>query len=335
MGEITIKVSVIIPVYNVSAYIERCLQSVISQTYSDFECILVDDCGTDDSIAKCEKMITAYRGAIRFRILHHERNRGLSAARNTGTEAATGDYILYVDSDDAITNDCIEKLMAPIMRDDSVEMVVGDFELYEVDSQLAKHSKSIDSGEYTTLQTVRLCFFQQKGFSNYAWNRLIKKDFLIRFGLLYKEGLLWEDDLWLFFVMKHLTHLYIIKDVTYRYYRRPDSITMNTNIKKRQYHWGIIYSEISNNFTTGDSRMEIKYHIKGFCKYYIDCYTNELYIKAFYNFRKELSILHDPIECVLLFATGIMSRTKMGRSTFHSLEKTYKVIRGKLLKGCS
>ena len=90
-----ITISVIIPIYNVSDYVERCVKSVMGQTFQDFECILVDDASPDDSILRCERLIADYHGSIRFRILHHEHNRGLSAARNTGTEAATGDYILY------------------------------------------------------------------------------------------------------------------------------------------------------------------------------------------------------------------------------------------------
>ena len=98
------------------------------QTYTGaIECLIVDDCGTDESIPIAERMIAEYDGPIRFEILHHKLNRGLSAARNTGTDAATGEYIYYLDSDDAIMPDCIEKLMRPVMRDPSIEMVLGDY----------------------------------------------------------------------------------------------------------------------------------------------------------------------------------------------------------------
>ena len=122
----SITISLIIPVYKVSAYIERCLKSVIKQTYNHFECILVDDASPDDSIAKCERMIEEYDGPIQFRILHHQQNKGLSVARNTGIDAATGDYILFIDSDDLISNDCVEKLMTPVLRDKTIEMSVGE-----------------------------------------------------------------------------------------------------------------------------------------------------------------------------------------------------------------
>ena len=77
-------VTIIIPVYNVAPYIKDCLKSVVRQTYrGGMECLLIDDCGTDDSIAIAEKMIKTYVGPICFRIIRHESNRGLSAARNT------------------------------------------------------------------------------------------------------------------------------------------------------------------------------------------------------------------------------------------------------------
>ena len=108
-------VSIIIPVYNVAPYIGDCLRSVMRQSYKgDVECILVDDCGLDESIVIAEQMIAEYDGPIQFKILHHDHNRGLSAARNTGTLQAKGDWIYYLDSDDEITEDCIEKMMTVV-----------------------------------------------------------------------------------------------------------------------------------------------------------------------------------------------------------------------------
>ena len=88
-------VSIIIPVYNVAEYIEKCLYSVIQQKTYNIECILVDDCGTDNSIEIAEKIINQYNGPISFKLLHHNHNRGLSAARNTGINIATGDYVFF------------------------------------------------------------------------------------------------------------------------------------------------------------------------------------------------------------------------------------------------
>ena len=120
-----IKVSIIVPVYNVSEYIERCWDSIRNQTYKNIEALFVDDCGTDDSVAKLEGCL-AVSDAVEARILHHAKNRGLSAARNTGLEAATGDYVYFLDSDDDITEDCIESLVAPL-SEKQYDFVVGDY----------------------------------------------------------------------------------------------------------------------------------------------------------------------------------------------------------------
>lgn len=81
------KISIIVPVYNVEQYIKECFDSIAAQTYKgDIECIFVDDCGQDDSVAVLEKLIAEYKGPIQFSIVHHEHNKGLSGARNTASE---------------------------------------------------------------------------------------------------------------------------------------------------------------------------------------------------------------------------------------------------------
>ena len=102
------KVTIIIPIYNVAPFVADCIHSVMCQTWQEpLECILVDDCGTDDSMAVVERTLQDYQGPVDFRIVRHEHNRGLSAARNTGLDNATGDYVYFLDSDDEVTPDCI------------------------------------------------------------------------------------------------------------------------------------------------------------------------------------------------------------------------------------
>lgn len=128
-------------------------------------------------------------------------------------------------------------------------------------------------------------------------------------------------------MLKYLKHLYIIEDVTYLKYLRSGSITTGTNLKTRQNHWTEIYYDISNNFTPYDSHREAKFYVRGFCRYYIDYPHNELYREASLNFRKEFSITHDFYECVLLFSTCILSKTKMGRQTFHKMRNIYNLTK--------
>lgn len=120
------KVSIAIPVYNVEPYIANCLQSVMRQTYQGpMECILVDDCGTDRSMLIVEQLIEDYEGPIVFRILHHERNRGLAAARNTALEHVTGEFVSHVDSDDWLEDDAIENLVQ-VQQDTDADIVSGN-----------------------------------------------------------------------------------------------------------------------------------------------------------------------------------------------------------------
>lgn len=222
------KVSIIIPVYNVSDYIERCLRSVIAQSYSDIECILVDDCTPDDSIEKSNRIIGDYTGPISFKILHHERNRGLSAARNTGTIAATGEYIFYLDSDDEITPNCIFLLVHEIELHPEVELVQGGVKAIPYDPwfDLSYYKKPghIDSNDW-----IQYNFFKfGEEFPVMAWNKLIRKDFLEANHITFKEGLIHEDELWTLQIIKKLSKIAIIGEETYSYYRTGNSIMSTT-----------------------------------------------------------------------------------------------------------
>ena len=115
------KVSIIIPIYNVESYIANCLHSVFNQTYKDLEIILVDDCGTDKSMDVAKEIIRKYKNDFHIIIEHHTYNKGLSAARNTGLKKSTGEFIYFLDSDDTISNDCIERLMFPILQGNHVD----------------------------------------------------------------------------------------------------------------------------------------------------------------------------------------------------------------------
>jgi glycosyltransferase involved in cell wall biosynthesis len=322
-----VKVSIIIPVYQVSNYVEQCLKSVIGQTFTDFECIIVNDATRDDSIEKCERLIEGYDGPIRFRIIHHEVTRGLSAARNTGTAVAKGEYVLYVDSDDIITNDCVEKLMAPVLRDQSIEIVSGAGRRFSDSYSLPPaRPKKLDNEDNNSLEAVRSSFFERNRMGRAAWNKLIRKDFLNRYSLSFKEGIIYEDTLWSFYVMKHLSHAYLLKDVTYLYNKRPHSISTGTEALKGWHHWGVVYHEISKNLTPDDSNREVRYYTKEFCRQYIHCVHDELYRETAKNFRRELSLIKNPSNYLLLIFTDIMARSWIGRSCFSTILKLYRKI---------
>lgn len=111
------KVSIIVPVYGVERYIERCAVSLFEQTYKNIEYIFVNDATPDKSIELLEKVIARYpQRQMNIKIIHHPQNKGISATRNTGLQAVTGDYILYVDSDDYVAPNAVERLVESAIK---------------------------------------------------------------------------------------------------------------------------------------------------------------------------------------------------------------------------
>lgn len=128
------KVSVIVPIYNVEAYINRCLDSLVGQTYQNIEIIMVDDCSTDSSAEIAKKY--AAQHPEKFRFVQREKNGGLSAARNTGIDHAAGEWLAFVDSDDWVTEDYISA-MYEAAQQDGADMVIN-CSRYLIDDHMEK-----------------------------------------------------------------------------------------------------------------------------------------------------------------------------------------------------
>lgn len=268
-------VSVIIPVYQVSDYVERCIRSVISQTYTNIECIIVDDATEDDSIVKCERLIKEYydnlnlegRGKIRFKILHHERNRGLSAARNTGTQAATGEYLYYLDSDDYISADCIETLIAPFKEDAGLEMVQGNcLRICDGAEGMVYNGRSL---HILSNDNVRTQYLSYHHIYISVWNRLMKRSFVEENGLYCKEGIVHEDHLWMFYLMKCLQHAYLCDAITYYHPIRQGSIVTSTDKVTEGNSFRIIFDDILHHLTAEKEKFELQNYLYMFCKRYL------------------------------------------------------------------
>lgn len=235
-------VSLIIPIYNVELYVDRCLRSVMAQSYSDIECILVDDCTPDGSMSVCDRLLAEYRGPIQFKVLHHDHNRGLSAARNTGTDAATGDYVFYLDSDDAIIPECIEWMVKEMGKHPDTQMVCGSMD---------SDDRVYCAEQYTIIddnQAIKLRYLNPKQeFPVPAWNKLIRKDFLNQHNIAFRDGILHEDVLWTFHTIQYLSNVVMLQSPTYCYNIREDSITAKTtSTAARANSLMIIFTEIAN-----------------------------------------------------------------------------------------
>ena len=226
-------VSIIIPVYNVETYVEACILSVMSQTYTgSMECMIVDDCCTDNSITRVAKLISEYKGPISFRILSHDLNRGLSAARNTGMDAANGDYIFFIDSDDEITSDCIERLSMPL-ETEWYDVIMGDLDRMDVSSpdhpRIEESSYKLKIPNNTLLTKPEILRMYGSHWRTMAWNKLYKKSFITKYHLSFKEGLLHEDNLWGFQIACVASSFFVINKVTYFWKSRKESISSRAN----------------------------------------------------------------------------------------------------------
>lgn len=245
------KVSVIIPVYNVAKYIERCLLSVLNQTWQDLEVILVNDCTLDDSMEIAEKVIAAHvRGAMVKR-LEHAKNRGQSAARNTGIRIATGDYLYFLDSDDYLPLDGIAVLLK-FAGTKEYDFVLGNYEI-------TGKSRSIPlmrmkEGAVTCKEEI-LSSYAKDLWPRTVWNMLIRRDFLLTEELFFEEGIIHEDDLWTFLLACRATSAYFVNQVTYYYYIHFHSTTGNPSMWNLECRVHII--ELMFNFIqTSDSLKE-------------------------------------------------------------------------------
>ena len=329
------------PVYNVAPYVERCLLSVIHQTRPAEECLIIDDASTDNSIALCERLIANYDGPTQFTILHHDHNRGLSAARNTGTDAATGTYIYYVDSDDEMTTDCLEKLAAPVEHDDSIEMAMGDHHI-DTSAMIVKRHRLIKKlgspqpqfmqdtpSDLKSNQEIRDRFYNGKtSLPVNVWNKLIKLSFIKENQLYNKEGLLYEDHLWMYYLLRCIIHAAFVHEVTYLHHRRPGSICTGTEYDERLRHRGYIYREIAENIMSGERLEETMHWYKDLYLFYIDAHNNPDYQFAYNAFRREISAAYQNSEnhqysarqlrsaLWLLISANFLSKSSVGRFVF-------------------
>lgn len=233
------KVSVIVPVYNVEKYIVRCLKSIVDQTISEsIELIVVDDCGSDNSILLAESFLSE-QSALEYQIIHHRENRGLSAARNTGLQAATGDYVYFLDSDDTITEDCIESLVNPL-KYHAYDVVLGDFRTVGGTTECKLW---LPKGEVVGNKLIFKDFAENKWYAM-AVNKLYSRSFLCDNLLQFKEGIIHEDELWSFYISLCAESLYVETTVTYNYYINPGSIMSNMAAKRHFNSWAVILKEM-------------------------------------------------------------------------------------------
>ncbi|MFW5983272.1 MAG: glycosyltransferase family 2 protein [bacterium] len=258
------KITIIVPVYNVEKYISRCFLSISKQIYNEIECFFIDDCSSDDSLHLLQKLVSNYKGPIKFSIIKHEKNEGLSRARNTGTHLATGEYIYYLDSDDDITPSCIKNLVELAVKFKNVDIVQGATNT--VPQPAGRNWRDIRGNNFPQFSNdriwIRQQFFRKPNIPVNAWNKLIRRQFLLNNNLLFKEGLVHEDELWMFSISKKIESIAFCEEPCYNHYIVPGSIIQSNNNHRRLDSMLAILSEMANNIDTEVSAIQRKYIYK-------------------------------------------------------------------------
>lgn len=262
-------ISVIIPVYNVAPYVKQCLDSVLNQTYDNIEIIIVDDCGKDESMSIVETIKQNYYGPKKIKIVHHEKNRGLSAARNTGVDNSTGSFISFIDSDDFISQNMMEVMLKEIEKGEVG--IVSCLPLYGKPGSYGVFYKEWEISEELVISPMDYAeMLLTCKTSHTAWGKLYRRDILI--NTKFREGQLNEDTLFVYDSMKYIEDnnvwLKILPQHFY-YYRKTEGGICLT--KKRPFYF-TEYKNLKYIITSLDDKKKIlakelkKYLAKRVCQ---------------------------------------------------------------------
>lgn len=228
-------ISVIVPVYNVEKYLSRCIDSILSQTFTDFELLLIDDGSKDNSGNICDEYA---RKDGRIRVFHKV-NGGVSSARNLGLENALGEWICFIDSDDEVENYYLSTYIE-VIKKDSVDCCIASCKIIT-----SKAIRKIDLQEnlYTKKDIYKLIMYlREKSILGVPWNKFFKLSIIKENDILFDESISsYEDEIYVLQYLQYITNIAVSKQQTYRYY-----INNEISLSKK-------YIEIDQHFKITDT----------------------------------------------------------------------------------
>lgn len=289
------KISIIIPIYKVEKYIERCIKSVIAQTFTDYEIILVDDASPDNALPIAKELLI--KNNIVFQTIKHPKNRGLAAARNSGIQAAKGEYLFFIDSDDDLAHKEVLEWFYNAMQEEDYDFVTARINCHE-EGKLRPQYHNYYSQKKVLHQVAIIEAWMQAYITNEAWGKLIKADFLRKHQLLFPEGYYYEDLPWIFNLCKYAQKVAVLPHFVYNYYHQynENAITSSVTEEKIQHlaqHLNYILHEIDQNTNLKNTLSErsVRQLIVGNINFIlynkkIIQYDKTLWIAAYKNFKK-------------------------------------------------
>lgn len=245
----TNKISVIVPIYNVEEYLERCIDSILIQDYDNFEVVLVDDCSTDKSSTIAKNYSELYPRKCIF--VQRESNGKLSAARNTGIKVSTGDWVTFIDSDDWVEKNYLSSMINVAIKDESDIVACGYYHAWGNNRLVVVNPFGDLSSESSQEMKVALM-------RNHACMKLFRKSFIIENGIAFPEHIVRAEDMGFTIpLMTRTKRISIIKEPLYYYFQRQNSISnSNTNIDISFYYQA--FKELADKSNCG-FEIEIEY----------------------------------------------------------------------------
>ena len=229
-------ISVVITCYNVERYVGKCIESVLSQTYRNIEVIVVNDGSTDNTAG----VIDCFTSDKRIKYIN-QTNVGVSTARNVGIDAATGEFLTFVDSDDYLEPDMYDKLHSAL-TEGNAGMAVCNYNLVYEERTDNQYSKMIDQTVNVNDDVygyfVRFCACPKP--NNYIWTRLYRTDIIKRSGVRFENFKLGDDTLFSFKLLPHIGKVAFISEGLYNYFQRRDS---NVYTAANKGNLAIVYAD--------------------------------------------------------------------------------------------
>lgn len=220
--------SIIIPVYNVEKYIERCLDSIITSESQNYEVILIDDGSTDKSLEICQKYEKKFKNIFVF----SKKNGGASDARNFGNTKARGEYIWYIDSDDYITPNAVNEILDIIKKFKSDVIICKSKKIYDNGTVMDECQYSIKKGEFSSNEFMNELRKNPKSVIFCPQYYIVNKNFIDNNNLYFYKGIIYEDELWIPQLLIKAKRIYYSDLNIYFHFMRSESVMHSTKLEK-------------------------------------------------------------------------------------------------------
>lgn len=272
------KISVIVPVYNVGDYLEKCINSIINQSFDKFEIILVDDGSNDNSGLICDEYSKKDK---RIKVIHKE-NGGVSSARNCGIDNSSGEYIIFVDSDDYIENNQLELLYETIRYND-YDLVYFGYEMEFINKNKVLKVRCKNEIYHSNKEFLKdYEYFRKNYIFGYVWNKMFKSDVIKSNNIYFENNIFPEDLFFTFEVIKKCNKIKSLNYSLYNYVHR-DNLTLSKQKKDKYETTNNIYRRTVEFLKQLDCYDINATYVEGT---YIDDLINYIYSELMYSDNK-------------------------------------------------